>query len=91
MALPRWIAVACVLIALLFAGLESTHVHGPAGSGNVGRPCVICISAHASAPTVTTTTIPVLLMVEGVAVPYAIEASSSTNLLDIFIRPPPCA
>jgi len=87
-ALPRCIAVACILIALLFAGLEATHIHGAARSGG---PCAICVSAHANAPAVVVTAIPVILMVEIVAIPYEIEANSITHLLDIFIRPPPCA
>jgi hypothetical protein len=90
-AFPQWVAVACVLIALLFAGLEATHVHGAARSGNASGPCAICISAHANAPIVTVTTVPVTLTVEIVAIPYEIEAKSITNLLEIFIRPPPSA
>ncbi|MBZ5521111.1 MAG: hypothetical protein LAP21_02510 [Acidobacteriia bacterium] len=90
-AFPQWVAVACILIALLFAGLEATHVHESARSGNVGGPCAVCISAHANAPTATVTAVPAILMVAIVAIPYEIEANSITNLLDIFIRPPPCA
>jgi uncharacterized membrane protein len=88
--IPRWVAVVCVLTALLFAGLEATHVHSGARSGNAG-PCLVCVSAHSNAPVVSVTTISLSLTVEMVAIPYAIEANSITNLLDIFIRPPPSA
>jgi len=84
------VAVVCVLIALLFAGLETTHVHSAARSGNAG-PCLVCVSAHSNAPAVTVTAVPVSLTVEILAIPCATEAHSVTNLLDIFIRPPPSA
>jgi hypothetical protein len=89
-AIPQWVAVACVLMALLFAGLEATHVHGAAGTGNAG-PCVVCVSAHSNAPTVAVTAVPVILTVEIVAIQYEIEANSITSVLALFIRPPPCA
>lgn len=88
-ALPQWIAVACVLMALLFAGLESTHIHGSARSGNTGGPCAVCISAHANAPTVAPQSLPVLLTVAIVAVPDEMAGKAVLSDLNLFIRPPP--
>lgn len=88
-ALPRWVAVACVLIALLFAGLEATHVHATASSGNVGRPCAICISAHANAPVVASQCLSVAVTVAILAVSYDVDVKGVPAELTLFIRPPP--
>jgi len=81
--------VACILIALLFAGLEATHVHATASSGNVGRPCAICISAHANAPVVASQSLSVVLTVAILAVAYEVDVKGVPADLTLFIRPPP--
>jgi hypothetical protein len=88
-ALPRCIAVACILIALLFAGLEATHIHGAARSGNAGSPCAVCISAHANAPLAAPQSIPVILTSALLVVPYDVDVKGVPVELTLFIRPPP--
>ena len=42
----RFLAVVCVGLALLFAGLESIHAHADAKLSSSSAPCAICISIH---------------------------------------------
>jgi hypothetical protein len=85
----RWIALSCVLLVLLISGLEASHMHSGATSSS--NPCAICISAHANAPTVIVHPLPVLYIVDVVAVPLQTEGKSTSPELKLFIRPPPAA
>ncbi len=85
----KLLALMCVLLLLVFAGLEATHAHAdaklPPGS------CAICVSAHANAPALTLHPLPTLLPLATVAVPLDKEHQSTAPRLAHFIRPPPAA
>jgi hypothetical protein len=85
----RWIALSCVLLALLISGLETTHLHSGASSSS--NSCAVCISAHANAPAVVFHPLPVLYAVDVVAIPFQTEGKSTSPELQLFIRPPPAA
>jgi len=88
--LKRLIALSCILMALVMAGLEATHAHSDAAVSS-SRPCAICISVHANAPTVTFQSLPVLYAVDVVAIPFLTDGKSTAPELSLFIRPPPSA
>ncbi len=88
--LKRFIALSCILMALVMAGLEATHAHSDTTVAS-SRPCALCISVHANAPTVTFQSLPVLYAVDVVAIPSLTEGKSTAPELSLFIRPPPSA
>jgi hypothetical protein len=79
----------CVLLLLVFAGLEATHAH--ADAQRPASSCAICVSAHANAPALTLHPLPTLRPVATVAAPLETERPSSAVKLTFFIRPPPAA
>jgi hypothetical protein len=87
----RFTAFLCILLFLVFAGLEATHSH-PEGTfdGSSGH-CAICVSVHANAPIATVHALPVLLALEIVSVPLDTHGHSALRELSLFIRPPPLA
>jgi hypothetical protein len=87
--LMRWIAMICVLLALVMTGVEATHAHSEAAISRNSTPCAICLSAHAKAPVITVQLLPVIYPVETVAVDYDSEGKSTISELSLFIRPPP--
>jgi hypothetical protein len=89
--LMRFAAMSCIVLALLMVGLEATHSHSDAAVARNSSPCVICLSAHANAPTVTVYTLLVFHAVEGLTLPYESEGKSTVSDLSLFIRPPPAA
>ncbi len=89
--LTRLIALLCIVLALFVAGLEATHSHSDAKVTQNSSPCVICLSVHANAPTVTVYLLLVFHSVEAFTVPYEIQGKSAISELSLFIRPPPAA
>jgi hypothetical protein len=89
--LMRLIAMVCIVLALFVAGLEATHSHSEAAVARNSSPCVICLSVHANAPTVTVYLLLVFHSVEAFTVPYETEGKSAISELSLFIRPPPAA
>jgi hypothetical protein len=89
--LKRFIALSCILMALVMTGLEVTHAHSDANVSRNSRPCAICISVHSNAPTVMFHSLPVLYAVDVVAIPALTEGKSTAPELTLFIRPPPSA
>src|SRR5580765_1048199 len=87
--LVRWIAMICVLLALVITGVEAMHAHTDASISRNSSPCAICLSAHAKAPTITVQFLPLIYTVETVAVTYELEGKSTAPELSLFIRPPP--
>ena len=87
--LMRWIALVCVLLALVMTGVEATHAHSDAAISRNSAPCAICLSAHAKAPTITVQLLPLVYAVETVAVTYESHGKSASADLSLFIRPPP--
>jgi hypothetical protein len=89
--LMRVIALLCIVLALFVAGLEATHSHSDAAVAQNSSPCVICLSVHANAPTVTVYLLLVFHSVEAFTVPYETQGKSVISELSLFIRPPPIA
>jgi hypothetical protein len=89
--MKRFIALSCILIALVLAGVEATHAHSDAAVSSNSRPCAICISVHSNAPAVTFHSLPVLHAVEIVIIPYRTQGKSTAPELSLYIRPPPSA
>jgi hypothetical protein len=87
--LKRFIALSCIFMALVMTGLEARHVHSDAASSSKSHPCAICISVHANAPAVTFHPLPVLFVVDVVAITFQSEGKSTAPDLQLFIRPPP--
>jgi hypothetical protein len=87
--LKRLFALSCILMTLLMAGTEATHAHADAAASRTSRPCAICVSVHANAPTVTFQSLPVLCTVDVVSLPSLTEGKSTAPELILFIRPPP--
>ena len=86
--LMRLIALVCIVLALFVAGLEATHSHSDAAVARNSSPCVICLSVHANAPTVTVYLLLVFHSVEAFTVPYETQGKSAISELSLFIRPP---
>ncbi|MFL6313602.1 MAG: hypothetical protein ACJ71U_14545 [Terriglobales bacterium] len=89
--LMRLIALLCIVLALFVAGLEATHSHSEATVARNSSPCVICLSVHANAPTVTVYLLLVFHSVEAFTLPYETQGKSAISELSLFIRPPPAA
>jgi hypothetical protein len=89
--LMRLIALLCIVLALFVAGLEAIHSHSDSAVAQSSSPCVICLSVHANAPTVTVYLLLVFHSVEAFTVPYEIQGKSAISELSLFIRPPPAA
>ncbi|MBZ5508256.1 MAG: hypothetical protein LAO78_22585 [Acidobacteriia bacterium] len=87
--LVRFIALSCILLALVMTGVEATHAHSEAAISRNSSPCAICLSAHAKAPTFTVQLLPLIYAVETVAVTYESQGKSAALDLSLFIRPPP--
>jgi hypothetical protein len=85
----RWIALGCIVLVALFAGLEATHAHSDAQPARSSSPCAVCISVHANAPAVTSHPLPVLFATEAVAIPFRAEGHGIAAEIALFIRPPP--
>ena len=89
--LMRFVALSCILLALVMTGLEAAHSHSDAAVSRNSSPCAICISTHSNAPAVTFHFLPQLYAVEQVALAYEPEGKSAAPELQLFIRPPPSA
>jgi hypothetical protein len=89
--LVRLVALACIVLALLMAGVEATHSHADAVVASNSSPCVICLSVHAKAPAVTVYLLLVFHSVEAFTIPYETQGKSAISELSLFIRPPPAA
>src|SRR5438270_13495343 len=89
--LMRFIALLCIVLALFVAGLEATHSHSEAAVARNSSPCVICLSVHTNAPTVTVYLLLVSHSVEAFTVPSETQGNSAITELSLFIRPPPAA
>ena len=87
--LIRLVALVCVVLVLFMAGLEATHSHSDVAVARNSSPCVICLTTHANAPTVTIYLLLVFHAVEAFTVPYETEGKSAISELSLFIRPPP--
>jgi hypothetical protein len=82
-------ASACMLLVMVFAGLEATHTHYDALRTQNSAPCAFCVSVHANTPVITVHPLPTLRAVEMVAISSRTEGKSVAPQLTLFIRPPP--
>jgi len=89
--LVRFIALACILLALVMAGMEATHAHSENALSQHSSACAICLSPHAQAPVITVHFLPVLQTVESLALAYEPIGKSTASERHLFIRPPPAA
>jgi hypothetical protein len=89
--LMRVVALLCIALALFMGVLEATHSHSDSAVARNSSPCVICLSVHANAPTVTVYLLLVFHSVEAFTVPYETQGKSAISGLSLFIRPPPVA
>jgi hypothetical protein len=89
--LMRVVALSCIALALFMSGLEAMHAHTDAVASTNSSPCVICLSIHVNAPTVSVQVLPQFHALEAIAIPYQPEGKSAVSVLTLFIRPPPTA
>jgi H+/Cl- antiporter ClcA len=90
--IQRWIAVVCLLLVLVFTGVEAVHIHSSdANSGSSGTPCLICMSAQARAPVLTANFLPVLCTVGVMVIADTAQGHGVSERLAHFTRPPPAA
>lgn len=87
----RFVALSCILLALVMTGLEAAHSHSDAAVSRNSSPCAICISTHSNAPAVTFDPLPVLSALETVAIPLRADGKGIVKEISLFIRPPPAA
>jgi hypothetical protein len=85
----RWLAVVCVFLLLVFAGVEATHAHADGPLSGSSSSCALCVSAHANALAVTFVPLPAPLITEAVDVPFHPQVRGLVGELSLFIRPPP--
>jgi len=86
--LMRWIALSCLVLALLMTGLETTHLHS-GQSLSQHSSCALCLSAHANAPALMFHFLPALHTLDIIAAARPLEGKSAASELRLFIRPPP--
>lgn len=85
----RLVALGCLSLVLLFAGIAATHFHSDAQIACGSRSCTICISLHSNAPALTAHSFHVLFAIDSVATPFVAERKGFAIERAFFIRPPP--
>ena len=85
----RWLAVACVVFAVLLLAAQAMHVDPDDGLSS--GPCPICVSAHTSAPVAVVTAQLLLITIASVLILMEQQAPNAESFLPLFIRPPPSA
>jgi hypothetical protein len=85
----RIVALSCVALLLFIAGAEAVHNHSDGAAARSSAPCMICVTAHAKAPTLAIHLLPTLHAVEAIAILPESEGKSAISELQLFIRPPP--
>jgi hypothetical protein len=85
----RLIALGCLSLILLFAGLAATHFHSDAQIACGSRPCAVCITVHANAPVIAAQSLHVAFAIDSMAAPFVAEGKGFAMVRAFFIRPPP--
>lgn len=85
----RLVALGCISLVLLFAGIAATHFHSDAQIACGSRSCTICVSLHSNAPALAAHSFLVLFAIDSVAVPFVAEGNGFAIERAFFIRPPP--
>jgi hypothetical protein len=84
-------ALGCISLVLLFAGIAATHFHPDSQIACGSRSCTICISLHSNALALTAHSLHVLFATESVAIPFVADGEDFAVERAFFIRPPPAA
>jgi len=87
--LRRWTALCCLFLALLRVGIEATHLHADTAAPQTSDRCLVCLSIQPNASATAFHPLPVLRVLEIVALPHRTEGKSRAAEIDLFIRPPP--
>jgi hypothetical protein len=82
----RWSAWLCLSLMLWTAAAESTHNHP---SQTEAATCSICVAAHSTTPTVSSTHVRPVFTTVGVLREEAVLAKARFDVFDIGIRGPP--
>jgi hypothetical protein len=84
----RWSAWFCLSLMLWTAALESVHHHP---SQNDAASCSICVAAHSTTPTVSSTHVRPVFTTVGVLREEAVLANARLDVFELGIRGPPSA
>lgn len=84
----RWSAWLCLSLMLWTAGVETTHNHP---SQTEAASCSICLAAHSSSPTVSSTHVRPVFATVGVLQEEAVIAKARLEVFELGIRGPPNA
>jgi hypothetical protein len=87
--LRAFVAISCLLLVLVFAGLEAMHAHPDGNLSGQSGHCALCITVHANAPALTFHPLPALRTVAMVALPALDQGQGIGKEISLFIRPPP--
>jgi hypothetical protein len=86
----HWLVPVCVIFLALFIGLQAVHVHLLHPHDDLaGGPCLVCVSAHSSAPVAIPLAQILLIAVASVSILREWKAPTCDAVLPLFIRPPP--
>ena len=85
----RLMALGCVSLIVLFAGIAATHFHPDTQVACGSRSCTICVSLHSNAPALTSHSLHVQFAIDSVATPFVAEGKGFAVERAFFIRPPP--
>jgi hypothetical protein len=84
----RWSAWFCLSLMLWTAALESVHHHP---SQNDAASCSICVAAHSTTPTVSSTHVRPVFTTVGVLREEAVLANARLDVFELGSRGPPSA
>jgi hypothetical protein len=82
----RWSAWLCLSLMLWTAAAESTHNHP---SQNEATSCSICVAAHSTSPTVSSTHVRPVFSTVGVLREKAVIAQARLDVFELGSRGPP--
>ncbi|MGA9979092.1 MAG: hypothetical protein WBQ08_10745 [Candidatus Sulfotelmatobacter sp.] len=82
----RWSAWLCLSLMLWTAGVESVHNHP---SQTEAATCSICVAAHSTSPTVSSTHVRPIFTMVGVLQEEAVIAQARLDVFELGSRGPP--
>jgi hypothetical protein len=86
----RWLVPVCVVFLALLVGLQAVHVHLLHPQDDLASgTCLVCVSAHSSAPITVPLAQIMLIALASVSVLRESKAPTCDAVLPLFIRPPP--
>ena len=87
--MQRVAALVCILLMLLFAGMEAVHSHSQTASATSSNICLLCASAQTTAPMAGMVWQMLLIAIGTIAIAREIKRQPQLAGLQLFIRPPP--